>query len=457
MSLLRPRPEAVAARRDLVAWMLLVFLAGIAGQALLIGNPGYFSHDELQWGHAAWQASLSELPRVGWTRVEAFQYRPLTFNLWLLLSYWLFDMPRAFHALWVVLGTGNGLLLFAVLGRWGLRPRAAAFGAVFFLLGPVAAHVHGWTASLADLLWVGALLVIALLALGGRGAPATRLAKAGAIALLCTAGLLAKEAAVVIPGLCAVAWLLSVDRRLWGLATIASAGPVLAYLILRVAIIDAGASGTAYAWSLSPVPVRWLEYQLYPFLPTTFEPLATLWASNKRLAVAGLLCLLVHGLAFRAHWRLGLGLLLGVAAALGPVLLLGTSYAQYAYGASVVVAGCLAASAQMLPRGRLKALALGAIMLVSTWHGVNVQRQIHRVGTIQAVFSPQLAALAAIDTGTPLRLHAPPEDRWIYERLVHDVPGYRGVAHRRQAVIVGDGEPASHWISPSGGIMPGEP
>src|SRR5690606_40887231 len=79
-------------------------------------------------------------------------------------------MPRAFHALWVVLGTGNGLLLFAVFGRWGLRPRAAAFGAVFFLLGPVAAHVHGWTASLADLLWVGALLVIALLALGGRGA-----------------------------------------------------------------------------------------------------------------------------------------------------------------------------------------------------------------------------------------------------------------------------------------------
>lgn len=450
-------PAQAWTRHGAGAWLLLVALAGLGGQALLAGNPGYFSHDELQWGHAAWRASLSELPWVGWLRIEAFQYRPLTFNLWLLLSYWLFDAPRAFHTLWVLLGTTNGLLLFAVLLRFGLRARAAAFGAVFFLLGPVAAHVHGWVATLGDLLWVGAMLLVALLALGGREGGLGRTTRSGAIVLLCACALLAKEAAVVIPLLCTLAWLLSPDRRQWGLASLASALPVLAYLVLRVGIIDAGASGTAYAWSLPSVPVRWLEYSLYPFLPTTFEPLASLQASGTRLAGAAVFCLLAHALALTAHWRLGLGLLSGFAGALGPVLLLGTSYAQYAYGASIVMAGCLAASAHLLPARRLRNLALGAVLLLSTWHGINVQRQLVAVGRIQAVFSPQLSVLAATDAGTPLRLRVPTGDAWIYERLVHKFPGYRGAIHQRHAELVAAGEPATHDVSASGAITPTAP
>lgn len=435
-------------------WLAFVFLAGILGQLLLAGNPGYFSHDELQWGYAASGSRLADLPWMAWSAIDEFQYRPLTFNLWLVASYFLFDTPQAFHALWVLLGTAVGMLLFKVLAAWGVARAQAALGAVFFLLGPVAAHVHGWVGTLGDLLWVGAALLVCLLALGGSTSGWQRAGKAALMGLLGSCALLAKEAAIVIPALCAIAWLLSPQRRDWMPATIATAVPTLAYLVLRVGTIDAGASGTAYAWSPASVPARWLEYHLYVFLPTTFEPLATLRASGGRLIASAVLCLCVYGLAFAAHWRLGLGLLAGAAAALGPVLLLGTSYAQYAYGFTAVLAGGLAATACMHRPGRMKVAAIGAVVLVSTWHGVNVQRQIHDVGTVQAVFTPQLSALAAMDADAPLRLRAPDGDRWIYERLAHEVPGYRGAAYRRQAVIVGAGEQASHRISPSGAITP---
>ena len=56
----------------------LPWLAALAVMALqwpLVANPGYFSHDELQWAVHATGAA------VDWADIGAFQYRPLTFSL----------------------------------------------------------------------------------------------------------------------------------------------------------------------------------------------------------------------------------------------------------------------------------------------------------------------------------------------------------------------------------------
>jgi len=42
-----------------------VWLLALLGQALLIANPGYFSHDELQW--AAFAGTSGPIPWVSWT------------------------------------------------------------------------------------------------------------------------------------------------------------------------------------------------------------------------------------------------------------------------------------------------------------------------------------------------------------------------------------------------------
>ena len=83
-----------------------VFAAALLLQLPLALNPGYFSHDELQW------AAFAEAgTRVSWLDIAIFQYRPLTFNLWMALSRVLFDAPMLFHSVLVAWGSLHAALL----------------------------------------------------------------------------------------------------------------------------------------------------------------------------------------------------------------------------------------------------------------------------------------------------------------------------------------------------------
>src|SRR3546814_6477393 len=84
-------------RRSHMGAFVAVFALAFLGSWLLWTNPGYFSHDELQW--ASFAGNSGPIQWVPWLDVASFQYRPLTFNLWLWLSRHLFDTPQLFHAL----------------------------------------------------------------------------------------------------------------------------------------------------------------------------------------------------------------------------------------------------------------------------------------------------------------------------------------------------------------------
>ena len=174
---------------------------------------------------------MAALPWFPWTDTSMLQWRPLTFNGWLLLSNALFESPRAMHSLWVLMGSALAAGLTWLLMRLGLGWRVAAAAGLVFALNPYAAYVHGWVGTLADLLWVGAV------AGAGRGAarPASprrsdagrtrgRCAlRAGAWAFALTAlALLAKESALVMPSLVGLAWLLAGRGRVLGAATLGS-------------------------------------------------------------------------------------------------------------------------------------------------------------------------------------------------------------------------------------------
>lgn len=439
-----------------IPWLPCLVVIGWFGQILLLGNPGYFSHDELQWAAFADTPSFAGMPWNHLLDVGNFQYRPVTFNLWLIIGRLLFAHPQAYHALWVALGCANSLLLHAVLRRWGLPARYAVAAALVFVLNPFSAYVHGWVATLADLLWLAALLWIALLALA-RNEETTRASsiRFATIACLSSLALLSKESGVVIPVICALAAVLSPRKLNWRLATLASAIPTTIYLLMRVAIIDKGASGTAYAWNLWSIPLRWVEYFLYAFIPTVFEPATILTASHARLALAGLLSLGLVASAFRAHWRLGLGLIIGSMVILGPVLLLGFSAAQYGYGFGALLCGIGGATAWRLQGARFSRVWLGLLGLLGIlliWHGINVQRTIVHVGRLQSIFSPQLASLASSPSPLPLRMRSETDESWIYQRLSHEIPSYRGQVMNRQVHIVPPGQNADYLISADGTI-----
>ena len=427
-----------------LAVLALVLLA----QLPLVLNAGYFSHDELQWA-----ARADAGDGVPWLGFDAFQYRPLTFNLWLWLSRELFAAPQAFHAVVVALGALDAVLLAMVLRRFGAPAVVAVVAALVFALGPYAAYVHGWVGTLGDLLWVGCALACAWLATRARPAWAI----AGAALLLAVVALLAKEAALSIPALAAVATLLdTTHRRRWLAVLAGSAIPALAYVALRHgALADIASQDAAYAWRLAHMPQRWLEYQLYPPNLPVFEAHNTLSRGfDARAAIAALLWVALVAALARAGWRWAAAFVLGGIAALGPVLVLGMAANQYAYGFAALTAGVVALAWPRLPRwGRIVAWLLALLLVL---HGLNVMRQVRKVGEVQAVFSPALAAAVAdAAPGDVVRL-SPAGDAapWMFQRLAHDIPSYRGVAIGSRVRIVETGAPADFVIEADGRLRP---
>ena len=82
-----------------------------------------------------------------WAQVDTFQYRPVTFSLWLWLSSRLFAHPQLFHGLMVVWGGLNAVLLARLMVRLGVGAKAAFVGAVVFAMSAFAVQTHGWAGA----------------------------------------------------------------------------------------------------------------------------------------------------------------------------------------------------------------------------------------------------------------------------------------------------------------------
>lgn len=436
------RPDPLRPTRPTATGLALLAAAALLLQGLLIANPGYFSHDELQW---ALRAANGE--PAGWAATDALQYRPLTFELWMALSHALFDTPRLFHLAIAVLGTVNAVLLAGVLRGAGGTPKVADAAALAFVASPYAMYVHGWVATIGDLLWVGCALGI------GWAALRTRTGVAAAAALLLTAAaLLAKESALAIPATAAVLVLVDAGRRrLWGAVCLASGAAAAAYLALRYPALSAPRPGDPYAWSPANLPLRWLEYQLYPLRPRVFE-VHNVLLSPALAVLAGALWLAVAAVLARRGWRWLFAWTAGGVAALGPVLVLGQSATQYGYGFAAWCAGLLGLAWAGLARpGRA---IVAAFALAGAAHGVEVAWQMHRIGRIEARFSADVLGVIATSP-LPVRLSPAPEaDAWIFQRVTHEVPIYRGVPFSPRIELVSPGAPADYRIRADGSLEP---
>lgn len=446
-----PLPE-VRSRFPLFATLTGFVVIAALLQLPLILNPGYYSHDELQWAALADVAPGARLPWVEWLNWQVFQFRPLTLNLWLELSHLFFKQPIAFHALWVALGIGNGLLLLRLMQRLKVADAPALLFALGFTLGPYAAYTHGWVATLADLLWVGSGLTIAHVMLWADDHPARHWPACAIAFVFTTLALLSKESAIVLPALLALAWLLSGRPRLLRDATIATALPVAVYLSLRLDIILFASRPTgAYQWSFLSIPKQWLMYQLYPLVPSVVEiHVLLLTTSTQHLLWAGALCLTLAILAFRANARAGLLLVIGGGMALGPVLLLEIPADHYGYGFAVV--SMLALALAWAGLGRVGRSLAVLFVIVCVWHGINVQRDLRADGERQARFSPALAHAVATATHVPIRLHLSGHHDWVYLRATHEIVRYAGVPIGDRVQLVGADEAADYDIQPDGSL-----
>ena len=158
---------------------------------------------------------------------------------------------------------------------------------------------------------------------------------------------------------------------------------------------------------------------------------------------------------WRGSPRLAAFAIVAGGAALGPVLLLGAASNHYAYGFAAVYALCGAAAWARTARwGRM---ALGTMALMTVLHGVVVMGVMLEVGRVQAVFSPALADVlrARAPDAPPVRLRPDADAKaWMFLRLTHAIPEYRGVTIGDRVRMVGPGEPADFTIARDGRLTP---
>ena len=412
-------------------FLLIAFLIGLP----LILNPGYFSSDELQWLAFADKSSLGNVPWNAWFDFSPFQYRPLTFNLWLLLSHFIGYQPIAMHLVRIVFGLAAAWLLRSLLLQLDVAPRRATLAGWIWLLIPYTVYTHGWVGTFGDSL----CLIFMLLAL--RHAlllPSTDswksiIGNALPVAALTALALMSKESAIVFPAAMLIAVLRRRDRI--GLAAFAaSAAVALIYLGLRLqTILFPHVMADGYHWGLANIPARFAEYTVFPFLVGHFEVIA----SRTHLANWPALLLglgIVFAASLGAGWRRCLVFWIGWIAALGPVLILDDVYNQYAYLAGAWACAFIAFIWERIPAALRMLMILPIAMLLV--HGGQQIRDIRHIGTIQKNLYADLPGILA-GTAQPVAIQAEHgRDDFILRRLLGDVPSYHRAPVAGRVLVV---------------------
>lgn len=428
----------------------LVLLLAMVLQIPLILNPGYFSHDELQWAARADVTDFSLMPWLAWFDFEQYQFRPLTFNLWLWLSYFLFETPVLFHAVLVFWGSFNAVLLMYVARYYLSSPATGVVAGLLFVLSPYAIYVHGWVATMADLLVLSFLLLLILAIINHPKIISVVLATF----LLTSLALFSKESALSIPAILAVVWMVDGRKSHWLLACMVSGLVAALYLGLRLPVLLQQPEGTHYSLSVWSMPIRWLEYNLYWIMPNAGEPNSTLPNGFHISPIIAMLFVIGFFMAlWLSHRKLTLVLLFGSIATLLPVLPIASSAGQYGY---LFAAWTVLMVALIWPHASSWVKKVIAVMAaLGLMHAMVIMVMMYYVGAIQSVFTPAVAKVVAVTNhNQPIRLKLAADSRpWIFVRLVNDIPSYQGVAIGDRIQLVNQDQTADYLIQADGELM----
>lgn len=367
----------------------------IVTSMLLVSNPGYFSHDELQKLDAVHDLGLWNYIRayVNFPDYSDFSVpvRPFSYLVQGLVAASGKNMPFMMHLADVLMHAAVGALIFMGVFRVTGRRRLAWLASLIFLVSPNATFAVGWSAALMDRLFTLFGLVSCLAAhhyvSRNGGAGSLCLLMAGAILSVCS-----KETGIVLPALLLGYLFVSTgylkNRKFWIALGVWSV-PSLAMLAYRSAPLLHSLAGkdAAYSVDFSAIPVNLLVYVAYPFLPDLYESYT--WSylvSQSQLSAA----FAAHILLTIILWRkFSLRAALAYDAAyllfLLPVITLSFTASHYLYASgiplSLAMAGILAADDNSKLTGFIPRAFVLVLLGVATVHGFRVQNYIYDIGT----------------------------------------------------------------------------
>lgn len=372
----------------------MLFCLAVLSSLILIANPGFFSHDELErtdivlrYGFSHYLSSWV-MPHPG----DEFgaPVRPISFLILGVVSLFLPTYPFLVHLIDVLMHGAVSLMLFEATRRLHGDRQLAWASAILFLICPLAAFSVGWSAALMDRLYIffGLLAFIA--------AHTYLTQQRGWLALLAVfvasmLAILSKETALILPGLLVVYPIfLQVSlksKRLWITFMVWSA-PVFLFLLYRApALINSfsGKVATPYSPTLANVPEGVFVYFVYPFLPTLTEAHSYGNQSSPVIWAAAALHLALLIMLWRVFsFRAALAYLVGYLIFLIPVLLISAKGAHYLYGSglvfSIAIGALLTLNWRQESRRLLFFLPIG-MLVVATFHTLVIQRYFYNTGS----------------------------------------------------------------------------
>lgn len=383
----------------------VIFLASITLNLVLITNPGYFSHDELQrWDDVEKYGILGYLQlfmRVPSVESLSHPFRPFGFAILGLLSFVQNDFPPLVHLVGALTTGLVGFVFYLFLLEAGMRFASALRSALIFMVLPTTVLATGWAAALMDQWYV--TFGIAGLLMSLRYLRTGRLRNSVVSSLFFGMALLSKETAVVWPVVLVMVVLFvgrhkAVTRPQWITLLVAWSLPAFAYLVARneafLGTLVSPVSGH-YGLNLENVPRNVFAYFVFPFVPSGG------WVSSVQLAPALLLlaALVAHlGLAFwliRLSPKVGWLYLPAYFVLLSPVIALNATGAQYLFGPGLALAGALGFLTEKFKANSIRALVSWALVgLLASISGL-AQVQIHKAGVCSRVALTSVEAVHA--------------------------------------------------------------
>jgi hypothetical protein len=394
-------------RKPLLAALALVALT-LAAHGIIVAAPGFYGNDKWQkFDHIRLHGFEDFVRAYGTLRPGpefGYPVRPLGFMQQGVAALWMQSAPWASHLVGVVNHALVALTFVWVLRRAGVGGATAGLAGVFFVLSPLTTLATGWLAASFDQLYILCLLfaAAAIVKLPPGGLSPMR---AAWLLLATTAALLAKETAIVAPGVVlliafTMRWAkpAGFSWRPYGAAFVVALLPVIAYLLFRAPAITASLAGhanAAYTPDASYAPHNAWRFFTFPFRVKLVEMSAAVFRSPWQplaAAAAHLLLIVAVGRLFGA--RFVWVYVAGYFVFLLPVLMLPNPGAHCLYGAALVMS--LAMAATLARSWATRRFGVAALILAGAGallaHDVAIQRHLYAVGQCQSRF------LASVDT-----------------------------------------------------------
>jgi hypothetical protein len=286
-------------------WVGLLY-SGVVNAPFLDDDLSLIANSStLQSWHEVWvKCVLNPLPLgVGLSIKGEATYRPMFWIVLAIERHMFADQPSAFHFFGLLLHWIDGVLLFELLRRLGMRSLFAAVGSLIWLGMPINSEAVAWVSGLSYPLCM--MFLLSALVVGLRF---VRSGGWGWLVAFTTAALLADcshEEGLLLVVLVAVGYVLLEEKRpgqRWGALAGAALLAATAYFACRWAVGTRAGRGPHHFWNVAEVFWRYLQLIALPVdmsVERSTSVPGTALTSGAVFAWAGLIVLITGGVLLR--------------------------------------------------------------------------------------------------------------------------------------------------------------